>query len=78
MTLSARSGPPTWSEHEPEELGDSARTLGFLCYENLSARIERRIVGHPLEATRWGIDGLQLRGPKVPFGWSWRHTTTTS
>ena len=24
--------------HEPEELGDSARTLGFLCYENLSAR----------------------------------------
>ncbi len=50
--------------HEPEELGDSARTLGFLCYENLSARIERRIVGHPLEATRWGIDGLRVARPQ--------------
>ena len=50
--------------HEPDELGDSARTLGFLCYENLSTRLERRIVGSPLESVRWNINGLQVARPR--------------
>lgn len=50
--------------HEPDELGDSARTLGFLCYENLSTRLERRIVGSALETVRWNVPGLSVSRPR--------------
>lgn len=51
------------ARYEPDELGDSARTLGFQCFENLSTRVERRIRGHELERTRWEVDGLRVSKP---------------
>jgi hypothetical protein len=51
------------ARHEPDELGDNARTLGFTCSENLTERVERRIRGHEHETERWDIDGLGVDKP---------------
>ena len=49
--------------HEPNELGDNAKTLGSLCAENLANRVQRRIAGSDYEPSQWNIDGLGFERP---------------
>jgi hypothetical protein len=51
------------SRHEPDEFGDNAQTLGFLCSANLCERAERRARGHDYEPVAWGVDGLTISKP---------------
>lgn len=48
---------------EPDELGDNARTLGFLCSENLCTRTERMIRGAEHERMRWAVPDLTVSKP---------------
>lgn len=52
--------------YEPAELGDSARTLGWLCSENLRTRAVRRFRHDDDEPAErhWAIDGLQVTTPQ--------------
>lgn len=51
------------ARHEPDELGDNAKTLGYVCAVNLAERIERRIRGHEFESKLWDISGLGVSKP---------------
>lgn len=52
------------ARYEPEELADNARTLGFVCSENLSGRVERLVRGHQYETEQWGVAGLEVARPQ--------------
>lgn len=52
--------------HEPDELGDTAMSLGVQCYENLKTRSTRRYQHddrEPVDA-HWDIEGLRVWAPK--------------
>lgn len=51
--------------HEPDELGDTARSLGLLCHENYQTRAVRRFRHDDAEPSdkHWDIDGLKVTTP---------------
>ncbi|HEX2895994.1 MAG TPA: hypothetical protein VHO29_18460 [Marmoricola sp.] len=51
--------------YEPDELGDTPRSLGLLCHENFTARAVRRHQCSELEpkAHHWNIAGLDVSTP---------------
>lgn len=52
------------ARHEPEELGDTNRSLGFQCSENLRELAVRRILGDQVLAEdRWIVRDLQVTSP---------------
>ena len=52
------------ARYEPDEMADNARTLGFVCSENLSGRVERKVRGHQYETERWSVAGLEVARPQ--------------
>jgi len=51
--------------HEPVELGDDARTLGYVCSRNLGNRAMRRSNGTDHDTSHWEIEGLVV---DLPYG----------